>query len=393
MTVTERLRGIGAWSLSLRPDTPTQVKNLMLPEVSGYGHIVITPNRVDLGAMSDEDALALSRYTGIFLARDEQNLTLSGYGVNAWLGDGNKGRSFGLFGPGAGAGNTYITTGAFSQWVDAILQDGFLTEGTISSISGTYTVVHERGFFRDVLDAVCDRFGADWVVRPDFSLDVGTQADLFRVTPEALIVRHRADSGRDIAIRGVTGELDMTRDVEDWARRVIFWWDDSGSPTASIADGGVAEADVPFRGPTGGPPLIDRIVDGSRVDSSGDAAALAAAHWAQTSGVRAEMTLRSNEYDIGRDVAVGDNVYVFDHERGIFDLNNPVTYRGQTIYPRVIRCVGYTWPIRQGMGVWFRRYRKVGGNWELEWIDLTPYVVWEDGNTTVEVGAKPRQKL
>lgn len=386
MTVTEKLQGVGSWSVRLRPDTPAQILDALLLAKSGRGHVVITPTWLDLGALSDADALALSRYTGIYLKRVEETLTLSGYGVNGWLGDGDRGRSVGNFGTsGFGAGS-----GTFAEWA-AALTPSFLTAGIVSSIAGTYVKVFTRTYFREIINDVAARFGAFWRVNNQFELDFGTAAALFKTTPTALIVRHRADAGRDFNVHGITGDLQMTRDVEDWAWRVLYWW--GGTPTLQVQTGGIADADVPFRGPDGSPAWVDMIIEDSQTTTSGDADALALTQWNRFTGVRNEFTLSSSEYDIARDIQVGDNVLVFDLQRGIYNTANPVTYRGQTIHPATIQCVGYTWPVREGMGVWFRRYVKPSTTWVPEWIDLSPYVMWEDGDTTVEVGAKPRATL
>lgn len=378
MTFTERLMGVGGWSLNLDPGTPTTIRNLLLPGVSSRGHVVVTSNWADLSQLEDADALALARYVGIFLDRDESGLQISGYGVNALLGDGQRGPSTG---PGT-------ATATFADWAAACTPT-FLGTGIRSSIAGNFKLTREACFWRDVADKVAARYDAAWRVTNDFKLDFGTYADLFRDTPVALIVRHREDAGRDFGVRGVTGDLNMVRETKDTARRVVYWWDDDGTPTAVLQDGGVDAADYPFRGPDGSAAFVDAIVT-SNTDNLTDATALSLAELGKIAGVRNEITLRADEYDIGRDIQVGDNVHVYDHKRGIYDLNNPVVYRGQTIYPTVIRCVGYTWPFREGMGCWFRRYRKVDSSWVLEWTDLTRYVLPESGDTTVEVGAKPR---
>ena len=380
--ITERLMGVGAWSFRLDSATPGQILDRLLLRNAGRGHVVITPTWANLAAMSDADALALSVYTGIYLKRVEETLTLSGRGVNGWLGDGNRGRSTG----GSPATRT------FPGWATFLTPD-FLGEGIRSSIAGNFTHAPGPVLFNEVANAVADRFDAAWRVTNDFMLDFGTYAALFRSTPVAVAMRYTADSGRDLNVRGITGDLSMTRDIEDWARTVVYWWDDDGTPTPILQTGGVSDVNVPFRNPDGTPAWVDVIVNDSQPDNSTDATALSLAQWGRFAGVRNEFSLSSTEYRIGRDITVGDNLWVFDMERGVYDLANPVVYRGQTIFPQVMRCVGYTWPVREGMGVWFRRHRKVDSTWVLEWTDLTEYIKPESGDTTVDVGAKPRSRL
>lgn len=384
MTVKETFQGVGVWSVRLDPATPAHVLNKTRIESSGRAHVVITTAWADLGGMPDEDALALARYTGIYLKRVDETLTLSGHGMNGWLGDGSIGPT---------TGGTSSLPQSFSAWATRCTPAN-LGVGIRSTIAGTWAKDFGLSYLRDIADGVADAFNAAWRVTNDGKLDFGTFADLFREDPIAVIVRHRADSGRDLGVRGLTGDLAMMRDVEDTPRRVIYRWDNAGTPTDYIQTGGIADADYPFRSFDGSPMFIDKLIDDSKTTTVGDATRLSAAQLASVAGVRSEFTLTSSEYDIGRDVAVGDNVMVFDLARGVYDMaNDPLVYRGQTIYPRVLRCVGYTWPIRQGMGVWLRRWVKPSTTWELEWVDLTPYVIWEDGDTTVDVGAKPRAIL
>lgn len=379
MTITERLMGVGAWSLDLDPATPQSVLQGLRLRDAGRGHLVVFPTWVDAAALDDEDALALARYTGIYLKQDRSTLTLSGMGVNGWLGDGKRGRS-----------TQQATTRTFEGWTTFVTPD-YLGTGIRSTIAGNFKVDTGPVFFNDLANLIADRYGAAWRVTNDFKLDFGTYAALFRESPTALITRHTADSGRDFDVHGVTGDLELVEDIEDWARRVVYWYEDESSgPTAIIQDGGVDPGDAPFRGPDGSAAFVDVLVEDSETDNATDATALSLAQWGRFRGVRQEISLSSTEYDIGRDIGVGDNLFVFDHDRGIYDMGNPVTYRGQVIYPDVIRCVGYSWPVRAGMGVWFRRHRKVDSSWVLEWTDLTPYVRWETGAATVDVGAKPR---
>jgi hypothetical protein len=386
VTVTERLMGTGSWNLTLNPATPAHIWDRLRIAESGRGHVVITATQTDMASIPDAEALALARYSGIYLKRENGSRTLSGYGVNGWLGESDKvGRSTGA----------WTRTGTFAQWV-TFLTDTFLQPGIVSPIPGTFKQTYEPTTFRALADLVAARFDAAWRVRPDFHFDFGTYADLFREDPIALIVRHQADAGQDFSVHGIRGDLDLVEDIEQWRRRAVYFYEaDPDLPLSTILqDGGVADVDVPFRGPDGSPAFVDEITVDTRTDNSTDAIPLSLAKWRAATGVRQELTLTSIEYDIGQNVAVGDLLYVFDPDRGVYDLTREETYRGQKIHPAVIRCVGYTWPIRQGMGVWFRRWRRVpGGSWELEWIDLTPYVVWESGQTTVDVGSGPHKTL
>lgn len=100
-------------------------------------------------------------------------------------------------------------------------------------------------------------------------------------------------------------------------------------------------------------------------------------------GLRNAVTLTSDEFDIDRDVSVGDALWVYDVDGSMVDTTNPVRYRGSTIYPIEVRVFAMTWPIERGMGVWYRSGAGV-------WTDITNYVVPEAAGASLEVGAPIR---
>jgi len=63
-----------------------------------------------------------------------------------------------------------------------------------------------------------------------------------------------------------------------------------------------------------------------------------------------------------------------------------VRVAGQTIHPVEVDLIAVQWPLLNGMGVYIVYYDQNAT--DLDVIDLTPYVQWEDGDATVlEVGA------
>lgn len=369
--------GVGAWSLRLSPNTPGDVLSKVSLKRHGFGHVVVTSARLDSSALSDADMLEHARFTGVY-RKQPSEFEMAGVGVNAWLGDEDgKGIILGA--------STSAAGGTFANWVP-LLRPTYLGTGTVSTIAGSFPNTYVQVTMRKALDEVCAFFGAEWRVGTDFKLHVGLPADLFRDTPIAVVTRR--GGGRDLSAVGVMGEVEVVRDLEDWVRSVLYYYN-SGAGVVT-ADGSVAAADVAYRGPTGLAADIRSVISSS-VATVGEATPLAAAEFGKVRYPRQEIRLSSIEYDIGESVNVGDNLWVFDPERDMYDLANPVTFRGQTIFPEVIRCVGQTWPIRKGMGVYFRRF--VDNNtstWDVDWVDLTEFVEWESGDTTVEIGEKPR---
>ena len=88
MAVTERLMGQGNFSVNFSQEfTPTEI----IESIKEWGHIVITPNEIDVNTLSDSDILSTSRYTGIVLNRalEEGIVSINGTGLQLYLGDGN----------------------------------------------------------------------------------------------------------------------------------------------------------------------------------------------------------------------------------------------------------------------------------------------------------------
>lgn len=378
--ITERLMGVGKWSLKLSEETPVQVMQALDPRTSSFGHIVITPTAVDggPGVLSDATMLARSIYTGI-LRRQPSDYEIGGVGVNAYMGDDDTG----LYTASLSVASAYT----FALWA-AALRPAFLTAGITSTISGAYNNTYTLTTYKQPLLDVCDRFGAEWRVTNDFKFDIGTQTDLFRTTPIAIVARKKGDGGRELGLAGIVGDLEIARDTDDWVRRVRYL--SGAGPTVTTADGSVADADVPYRAPDGTALQWTKIVTAPSTVPAGSETAMATAEYNKLKNPRQEFAVSSRNYDISADVRVGDNVYVFDPERGIEDTANQIIYRGSVIRPEIIRCVGYTRPVVRGMGVYFRRYVNVAGTWTVEWTDLTNHVVYETGDTRIEVGAKPR---
>lgn len=383
MSVTERLMGLGEWNLTLKQGTSFEVLRRLDPR-SG-GHVVIFPAAVDVKSMNDSQALTQARFSGLY--NDQPSLLeIGGPTANFWAGgqSDTRGRSIGSHAtPG---------TGTFLDWRTNLAPPG-LTLGItpVTAVSGTFVKVHLRTTYRAMIDDVSNRFEVEWRVTPDFKFDWAKPQDIFDLTPKAVIVRKRDDSGRDFGVLGITGEMEYSRSAEDYVYRVLYWYNNNANSVAR--DGGVADIDKPFRAPDGTHAWIDLIIEDSQTTAAGDANALGDMQFKRFYPLEQKVSLSSIEYDIGRDVQVGDALWVFDDVLGLVDITNKVRYRGRTIHPMVIRCVGQTWPIRQGMGVWLRRYvpSSPPGSWLVEWTDLTPYVEFETGETTVEVGAKPKK--
>lgn len=370
MPVTETHRALGAWSLTLSPDTPKAV----LDSLEYLGHVTVHVGRVDPRTAGD-GLLASSRYTGVLrgLETADEGHTLSGAGMAFWLGDED------------GKGSVYetaisFTAETFTQTIrDLLPASGSVTEGTFHAITGTYTGTHQYQDPRTAIDYVCDTMVGEWRVNGDATLDVGAEEDLFVTVPAAAIVRRAA--GVDMRLRAFSGQAGVTVDVEDFSTRVVLLAENEGG---AIATG---SADISpglnvYKDLHGNPVALTRLASESETSST-NADIRAQLLLNRFTSTRDALRLSTTDYDIKGTAAPGDYVWVHDPDIGLFDDDNEVTFRGARIYPVKLRLRELSWPVVEGSSV---SYRDGDGNWS----DLTPYVVWETDSTSIVVGGYNR---
>jgi hypothetical protein len=367
VSVTEIKQALGGWELRLRPDTPREI----LDALTFYGHIAVIPGQVDPKQYGD-NLLSTARYVGVYRGKDSQTgYTLKGSGMAFWLGDeDDKGDVF----------ETAVTlTGAtFAASLTALLPaGGAVIAGTLNAIAGTYTGKHQWETPRQAITYVTDTFGGEWRVNGNATLDAGTVAQLYNVTPTALVTPR--GKGADLLRKALEGRLSMGVDVEDVTTRVVLLAEGSGE---SIATGSANAPATPFKDIRGNAIKATRIVSESGTEST-NAAARAQLQLNRFVNARRSVELSSGEYDVKGTFKVGDYLDVYDPENGFYDILREVYWAGDRINPMALRCVEMTWPIPDGWTVAFRDINGV-------WIDLSRYYVGEGGDTTIVVGELAR---
>lgn len=377
MSVTEVLQGIGEWSLTLNENTPKEV----LDQLDLFGHVAIHAGAVD--PRLARDALLLdSRYVGVYRGRENGSAVvqaapgrevsgtsyiLKGPGMAFWLGDEDgKGHSF----------ETAIPFNAtpFNTTVTSLLPVS-VTTGTIVNVPKTFGGTIQYMSPREALNYVCDTLECAWRINGNASVDAGLESDLFTIIPEAALVRKGA--GVDMFLKAFPGEMKTEIDMKDFTTRTVLLA--SGSEAATVtAAVNIAGALNPYKDLFGNPLKLTRFISESDTDAT-NATARAQLQQNRFSDAKRAITLGTNDYDVKGDVAVGDYLWVFDPDIGVADITNEVTFRGERMYPMKLRLTEMTWPVVEGMGVAFR---DMDGNW----VDLTPYVVPEGGQSTLTVG-------
>jgi hypothetical protein len=355
----------GQWSLRFSQDTPKSVLdklNWQVTATAGFGHVCIFPTRLNPKLYSTAQLLSLSRYTGV-LREWTDEFTVGGPGPAFWLGDENA------------AGDLLETAVGYSAstlstWVGG-LRPVSLNAGSVAGI-GSHTGSYQWVTRRAALDAVCAAIGAEWKITPALALDANTAANLWPDTD--VVITRRAES-RDIVITGLrTTRITSGIDLIDYTTKVR---------TSSKAGIGSATTSTAFKDINGNTVELVRYVETPEAE---DANAAATAILGSVLSARKNVQLSSDVYDIRRDLEPGQWVYVYDPDIGLVDSTYKIQYAGQHITPARLRVHSITWPVQEGMGVAFR---DGDGNW----TDLTDWIEWESGDTTLDVGGYARTAL
>lgn len=382
MTVNQILMSLGEWNITFSTNMPRDT----LDAIDYFGHVAVLSGRMDPRQYGDS-LLTAARYVGVLRLRDveDSGIKLSGASMVLWLGDQDD--------KGAVIETAIDLEGVtFPAAVRALLPAA-VTEGTLHSVPGTYTQRHQWQTPKAAIEYALSTFGnggtgasaVEYRVNGDATLDAGYVADLYVTTPTCIITPSSA-AGYDLAMRGIAGTFGVSRDAQDYTTRVVLMGEGSG---ITIVTGTADIGTNPYADLHGNPVRMTRIISESDTPAS-SASSRAQLQLAQFTGTNDQVTLSTSEYDITGlnggpgTFAAGDMVYVWDPDAGLVDTANEVTFGGQRINPIMLRVMETTWPVVEGMTV---AYRAKNGTW----TDLTDYVVWETGATSVKVGAANRQ--
>lgn len=355
--------GLGSWSVTLREETPREI----LDRLGYFGHVAMISGRVNPAEYGD-NLLTMAKYVGVLTKREFDDIKrIGGQGMAVWLSDSDgKGEVF--------ESPVSITGKTFAQTITTLMSGSTaVVVGTLYSVAGTYSGTHVWQSRGKAIDYVCSTMGAEWRVNGDATLDAGPIANLFKTTPDCVIVRR--DAGRDLTLTGLTGDMQLSRDVEDFTTRVVLLAEGEGQATST------GSADIlsnPYLDIRGNPVKRTRLISESET-STGNAEARAQLQLNRFTGTRNALRLAAQDIEVDGSFEVGDYVWVYDPDAGLYDTSNEVTFRGQRINPIKLRAVEASWPITSSMTV---AYRHQDGSW----LDLTAYFLPESGGTSIGVG-------
>ena len=403
MAVTERHMGVGNFTVSFSQEfTPTEI----IESIKEWGHIVITPQEVDVNTLSDADVLSTSRYTGIVLNRslEEGVVDISGQGLQLYLGDGQSKGMVIAESKNVGKVRVYTNTTLAETLFNSSVSTGkpygilrneagnsqAITQGVIYEPSGTYIGQHFVQTALSALKEVAEFFSIEYRVNPNATIDAGPAANLFagvNSDPSTIVVK--TGYGEDPNFDGVVPQgLRTEFDATDWVSRVDFVGEVGYFDSATDVAGEANIGSNPYKDLHGNALSRSGLVQQPEIAVS-QLNSRAQLMLNELSRVKKVLNLDLEQYEVSGDMQVGDFIFAFDPDIGFIDTSvdataesrdlYEVTFRGQIITPVKVRVVGLTFPIANGMGVYFR---DKDGNY----TDLTQYVQFESGAAQVELG-------
>lgn len=385
MPVTENYMASGSWSLRFK-DAPPSIVNSLDPATAGFGLIVITPTYtpLDVAPVDVAGLFAIARYAGVY--RRMAGGTISGAGLITLLGDEDgKGPILETL---VGGTSPPVTV---NEWISTLFASSV---NGVSGGNGSNTASYFGSFryvtVRQALETICAAANCEFNVRiraGSIKFDAATLSPVSsnafdRSTKTVVARRQRGPTDpTNVTLRGVFGDMSTEIDVEGiTSKTIVIAQADGGASFGSATNGS-----WPYVGIDGAALVYTQVVSASDV-ARGYETTAASRIQTDTTTVHREIVLRTDDYDISGNVAMGDNAYVFDPQLGIVDYANAVSYMGEQLPALQVRIYGHTWPVQQGMGVFF--LPPTGSSPTP--IDLTPYIEFESTTARIQVGALPR---
>lgn len=402
MPITEQLQDVGSWNLELDPDTPGHVLDLLDIRDRLWATYVHTPHHWRLDELSAADLLGQARYCGVLLGQPRDRRALEGEHIAWWMGlDGDGGHLY----SGADDADAGLDIEAH---IDALIigNIGGISKGSITADAATFTINKEGGDTRrEMLDTLCrmhENGPMFWRVNSSArSLDVDSASNLWpTVTTPTVILT--GEGGRESALTGLYAELQLADlDGREVRQSVHVDWDNG-------ANNGAASATLPgtYADLTSGSPVVRAYVDWRPkrprpatekwrkvaawgIASQARANDLAAAEINERTAIREEIDADLPDlYDPWRfDLTPGNHVYLWDEDLGLRnDIINQLYYRGEVVFPTTGRVEEMTTPLYDGTGHYLRYYNGTS----FVWLDLTPYVLPEDGPVSLGINKRRR---
>lgn len=404
MSIQEKVMAPGTFQVTLSSSlTPNSIINSIDP----WGQILVHTTRVDENTMANQDMIKQARYVGVVqnLEYAFESFVVSGKGTMAYLGDTDS-RGLVVAETSASGSVRSYTNDSLSDVLDRTTSTpyGLLRTGDTASQQAvrtksgsiinpttgttTYTGDHYLESVYKAVKYVCEHFDAEFYVDNEGYLYAGRPEDIFAghdTDPTAIIIRE--GQGEDPNIEGfIPASITTGFNAEEYITKVEL------IPTGASKEVSMAEATVSTNEYKDlfneNLKRIQVVKDASAVESNYQTRANKAL--SEYNRLKKTVNVSLEGYDISGSFKTGDKIFIYDPQVGFEDTQskansesrdiNQVVYQGQTLNPEKIRVVGMSYPVQEGMGVYYRNSST--GNI----IDLTDYVEFEDGGISLEVG-------
>ncbi len=329
--ITEVYMGPGDFRVSMRVDTPW-----LMNDIDKGGYLVVTPQHLGDPRMFTNDAiLDAARYTGIVLEVIWTNgvLTLEGAGLEWILGD--------LDGVGWPCPSVSYSADPVTDVIALTSGTGIIPAASFSIgatiTGGNYTGTHGSSeTIKEVLTIVMDQLGNHYKIDPDGTINTEAIANgnVYLSTPEIVFVRD--NWGSDAMYTGLPVASLSSKDS------IREWLDASNTFYYGLNNSSISRSDTTD-------PLTTREILGTEY---------------KLQEIRVPYTQLA-----ASNAAVGDNVYIHDPGSGFFG-SDTIKFRGQYLMPAIHRVQEASWPVVEGMGIYYRPGSSSTVTTE-EWIDLT----------------------
>ena len=404
MSIQEKVMASGTFQLQLSAST---TPNSILNSIDPWGQILIHTTRVDENTMANQDMIKEARYVGVAqsLDYDLDSFTVSGKGTMVYLGDSDSRGLVVAETATSGAVRSYtndslsnvldrttstpyglLRTGDTAAQQAVRTKTGSITNPTTGTT--TYTGDHYLESAYKAIKYVCEHFDAEFYVDNEGYLYAGRPEDIFAghdTDPTAIIIRE--GQGEDPNIDGfIPAAITTGFNAEEYITKVELI-PTTGSKEVSMAEATVSTNEYKDLFNTN-LKRIQVVKDASAVEANYQARANKAL--SEYNRLKKTVSVSLEGYDISGSFKVGDKIFIYDPQVGFEDTTSKasaesrsvhqVVYQGQTLNPEKIRVVGMSYPIQEGMGVYYRNSST--GNI----IDLTDYVEFESGDISLEIG-------
>lgn len=356
---------MGEWEITLSANTPQSV----LDFIDYFGHIAISSSRIDPVRYGDA-LLDDARYSGVLRTRQFQtgSKSIGGPGISFWVGDeDDKGDVI--------EDEVNIVDQTFEDSLDMLLPPQ-VVKGTVYAQAGLHKNRYKLMGRRAAINYFAELYGVEWRVRGQMRFDIGLPDQLYDPDPTCAVVRGIPGGGVDTdGLRALPGEAGVDADMGDFSTRVVTVGSGDGI-TVAVGDADINPLSNPYKDFFGEDLKVTRLVSEQNTSLT-NADARAQIFLDQFTAPVEKIKLSSQTHDIKGDLVCGGYIWVEDQDAKIVGPT-AIVFHGQRLYPIRYRVTELAWPVEAGMGVAYR-------HWNGTWIDLTPYVEFEEGTTTVTI--------